>query len=173
MRRRVRTKDMRTIRGITTTVAGVTCAAIVTVMAAPGAQGAVKHLSSPPGPVAPAVGPTSPAQTVPVKPYGRTVGTHKVRWISAKPVAHGKRLRITWWSGIAPCTVLDRVKTKETAKKVVVTIYEGTSPAAKNTVCAEIAIKKSTTVKLRAPLGKRKLVDGAKPKPMKKKVRKG
>ncbi|WP_235558037.1 hypothetical protein [Sphaerimonospora mesophila] len=161
---------MRTIHGITTTVAGVAFAAIatavVTVTAAPGAQGAARHLSpsSPPGPVAPAVGPSSPAETVPTKPHGRTIGTHKVRWISAKPVAHGKRLRITWWSGAAPCTVLDRVKTKETAKKVVVTVYEGADPAAENTMCAAIAIKKSTTVKLRTPLGKRKLVDGAEPK---------
>ncbi|GIH69174.1 hypothetical protein [Sphaerimonospora thailandensis] len=163
---------MRTIHGITTTtVAGAAIAAVVTtiltVTTASGALGAPGRISpsASPGPVAPAVGPSSPADAGPVKPHRRTLGTHKVRWRSVKPIAHGRKLRITWWSGVAPCTVLDRVKTKETARKVVVTLYEGTDPAAKDTMCISIAIKKSTTVKLRAPLGKRKIVDGAKPKP--------
>ncbi|HEX4817257.1 MAG TPA: hypothetical protein VFV66_31330 [Nonomuraea sp.] len=98
----------------------------------------------------------------PVKPTGDAVNVRKVRWTKARPVAKGRQIQLTWWSGVAPCTVLDRVKVKETAKRVTITLYEGASPKAKNVSCIMIAIEKTTTVKLRKALGKRKLVDGAK-----------
>ena len=90
-----------------------------------------------------------------------TINTHKVRWTTAKPIKKGRYLRLTWWSGVAPCTVLDRVKVKETAKKVVVTVYEGTKPSARDTMCVAMAVKKTKTVKLKSRLGTRKVVDGA------------
>lgn len=96
----------------------------------------------------------------PVVPQGGTVDPHKVRWISAKPIKKGRYLRITWWSGVAPCWTLDRVKVKETRKKVTVTLYEGSSK--EGVSCILIALKKTTTVKLKAPLGNRKIVDCAK-----------
>ncbi|MEU6719459.1 hypothetical protein ABZ897_49050 [Nonomuraea sp. NPDC046802] len=99
----------------------------------------------------------------PVKPVGDAINVHKVRWTKAKALAKGKKIQLTWWSGVEPCTVLDRVKVKESAKKVTITLYEGTSPKAKNVSCIMIAIQKTTTVKLKKPLGKRTLVDGAKP----------
>jgi hypothetical protein len=95
----------------------------------------------------------------PVKPQGGTFDPHKVRWISAKPIKKGRYLRITWWSGVAPCWVLDRVKVKETAKKVTVTLYEGRDKDAG--MCILVAVKKTTIVKLKTPLGNRKIVDGA------------
>nr|BFE85557.1 hypothetical protein GCM10020093_081580 [Planobispora longispora] len=61
-----------------------------------------------------------------------------------------------------PCHVLDRVTVKQTAKKVTVTLWEGPSSKVENAVCIEIAIQKVTTVKLKKPLGGRKVVDGAK-----------
>ncbi|MCK2214616.1 hypothetical protein MF672_012555 [Actinomadura sp. ATCC 31491] len=107
--------------------------------------------------------PTTPADTPkPVKPTGDAVNVHKVRWTKAKPVSKGRKVQLTWWSGVAPCTVLDRVKVKETSRKVTITLYEGASPKAKNVSCIMIAIQKTTTVKLKKPLGKRTLVDGAK-----------
>lgn len=160
---------MRTMPGITAAAAGIALAgavaattviSVTTTAEASSATGRAAP-SAPPGPVAGAVGPSSPADAGPVKPHRRTLGTHKVRWISAKPVKRGTHLRITWWSGIAPCTVLDHVQTRETAKKVIVTVYEGSDPAARNTMCAALAVKKFTTVKLRSPLGTRKIVDGA------------
>ncbi|WP_152992475.1 hypothetical protein [Nonomuraea pusilla] len=99
----------------------------------------------------------------PVKPTGDAVNPHKVQWTSAKPVAKGTKVKLTWWSGVAPCTVLDRVKVKETSKRVTITLYEGASPKAKGVSCIMIAIEKTTTVRLKHPLGKRKIVDGAKP----------
>jgi hypothetical protein len=98
----------------------------------------------------------------PVKPTKNAIHVHKVRWIKAQPVSKGRALKLTWWSGVAPCTVLDRVQVKTTAKRATVTVYEGTSPKAKGVMCIMIAVQKTTTVKLRSPIGKRAIVDGAK-----------
>ncbi|WP_327088149.1 hypothetical protein OIE66_38470 [Nonomuraea sp. NBC_01738] len=103
---------------------------------------------------APTKGPT------PVKPEGDTINPRKVPWTTAKPVDRGRKVKLTWWSGVAPCTVLDRVKVSETRSKVTITLYEGAR--SKDVACIAIAIEKTTTVKLKAPLGKRKLVDGGK-----------
>ncbi|MFI6921604.1 hypothetical protein ACIBIZ_16775 [Nonomuraea spiralis] len=110
---------------------------------------------------APTTGPSKGPE--PVKPTGDAINVHKVRWTKATPVARGKQVRLTWWSGVAPCTVLDKVKVKETAKKVTITLYEGASPKARNVSCILLAVEKTTTVKLKHALGNRKLVDGAKP----------
>jgi hypothetical protein len=98
----------------------------------------------------------------PVKATGDAINVRKIRWTKAKAVSKGKKIQLTWWSGVEPCTVLDRVKVTETGKKVTVTLYEGTSPKAKNVSCIMIAVEKTTTVKLKKALGKRKIVDGAK-----------
>ncbi|WP_345567979.1 hypothetical protein [Nonomuraea rosea] len=98
-----------------------------------------------------------------VKPTGDAINVHKIRWTKAKPVSKNKKVKLTWWSGVAPCTVLDRVKVKESAKRVTITLYEGTGPKAANVSCIMIAVEKTTTVKLKKALGKRKIVDGAKP----------
>jgi hypothetical protein len=106
---------------------------------------------------------TSPTKgPEPVKPTGDAINVHKIRWSKAKSVSHGKKVQLTWWSGVAPCTVLHKVKVKETAKKVTITLYEGTSPKAENVSCIMIAVQKTTTVKLKHPLAKRRIVDGAK-----------
>ncbi|GII02230.1 hypothetical protein [Planobispora takensis] len=97
----------------------------------------------------------------PTKPTGDADNPHKVRWLKAKPSKDRRSLRITWWSGVEPCHVLDRVSVKETSKRVTVTLWEGESSKVQNVACIEIAIQKVTTVKLKKPLGKRKVVDGA------------
>lgn|SRR5690606_3470668 len=101
------------------------------------------------------------AKPRPVKPTGDAVNPRKVRFTKATPVDEGRKVRLTWWSGVEPCTVLDRVKVKETKKRVTITLYEGPSAKARNVSCIMIAIEKTTTVKLKSPLGKRKIVDGA------------
>ncbi|MDA0633200.1 hypothetical protein OUY22_07185 [Nonomuraea sp. MCN248] len=109
---------------------------------------------------APTTAPTTKPK--PVKPTGDAVNPRKVRFTKATPVSKGRQVRLTWWSGVEPCTVLDRVKVKETRKRVTITLYEGPSPKAENVSCIMIAIEKTTTVKLKSPIGKRKIVDGAK-----------
>ncbi|GAA4235430.1 hypothetical protein FHR32_003244 [Streptosporangium album] len=110
--------------------------------------------------VAPRTEPTG-GTPKPTRPQGHTDNPRKVSWLTAKPSKDGRSLRITWWSGVEPCHVLDRVTVRETADRVTVTLWEGPSSKVKNAVCIDIAIKKVTTVKLKAPLGERKVVDGA------------
>ncbi|WP_449064221.1 hypothetical protein [Planomonospora algeriensis] len=109
--------------------------------------------------VAPKVEPTRGPR--PVKPTGDADDPRRVPWLKARPYKNSRTLRVVWWSGVEPCNVLDRVTVKETSKRVTVTLWEGPSSKAQNVACIEIAIQKSTTVKLRKPLGKRKVVDGA------------
>ncbi len=93
---------------------------------------------------------------------GNTLNPRKIPWTSATPSADGTSLTLVWWSGVAPCTVLDRVEVEEAAKRVTVTIYEGRDPHFPDTACIEIAVEKTTTVRLSAPLDGREVVDGAK-----------
>lgn len=97
----------------------------------------------------------------PVEPVGDTVNTRKVPFTGAEPAAGGKEVRLEWWSGVEPCTVLDRVAVAETAERVTITLYEGTPPAARDVNCVMIAVAKTYTVKLQRPVGAREIVDGA------------
>ncbi|GII93624.1 hypothetical protein [Sinosporangium siamense] len=101
----------------------------------------------------------------PTKPTGDALNPRPVQWISAKPVSKGKykgkAIKLVWWSGVEPCHVLDRVTVKRTAKRLVVTLHEGVAKNAASVMCIELAIQKTTTVKLKHPIGKRKIVDGA------------
>lgn len=146
----------------TTFLAG--CLALV---AGCGATAPVQKAAST-SPATPVTSIEAPATTPPtegpkqVKPVGNATSPRKVRWKTAKPVSKDRKVRLVWWSGVEPCTVLDRVKVKETAKRVTITLYEGASPKAENVSCIMIAVEKTTTVKLKSPLGNRKIVDGAK-----------
>jgi hypothetical protein len=55
-------------------------------------------------------------------------------------------VKITWYGGIAPCSVLDSVRVERGAGTIALTVIEGSSdPGA---VCAEIAMLKATIVDL-------------------------
>ena len=96
----------------------------------------------------------------PTRPRPGMVDVHPVPWQTSR--ASGRRLTVSWWSGVEPCAVLDHVEVVEKPRRVVVTLYEGRDPAAgEGTVCIEIAEARSTTVRLDQPLGDRKVVDGA------------
>ncbi|GII30736.1 hypothetical protein [Planotetraspora mira] len=96
-----------------------------------------------------------------VTPVGNTINPRKVPWISATPTDDGKALDVVWWSGVEPCNMLDRVEVAETADTVAVTLWEGHDRRQPDAVCIDIAIQKQTRVRLPAPLGDRKVVDGA------------
>ncbi|ETK34472.1 hypothetical protein [Microbispora sp. ATCC PTA-5024] len=165
---------MRTLRGATTavlTVFAVTAAPLTPALGSPAAAAsAVTASAFASAFTAPATAAVTafaaPATAFAAAPSGagrhpRTVGAHKVRWSSATPVAHGRKVRLTWWSGVAPCTVLDHVSVRETAGKVIVTIWEGAKPSADHAVCPAIAVRKTATVALKKRLGSRRLADGA------------
>lgn len=73
----------------------------------------------------------------------------------------GATLRVTYWSGVEPCYVLDHVEVEETDERVTVTLHEGHDPAQADTACIEIAVQKTVDVRLERPLGDREVVDGA------------
>ncbi len=126
---------------------------------APVTPGPDTAVSSSPGP---ADGAITPAGTpTPTRPKGHTVDPHKVRWVKATPSRDGRKLKIVWWSGVEPCNVLDRVALRQTGRSVTVTLYEGQARGARDVACIEIAVQKTTTVKLKAPLRGRAVIDGA------------
>jgi len=96
-----------------------------------------------------------------VTPQPGMAGTHPVRWTGAEPLRDGAALRVTWISGVEPCSVLDRVELAETATEVRITLIEGSDPASPDTACIELGVTKVVEVPLAAPLAGRTLVDGA------------
>ncbi|SDG43403.1 hypothetical protein SAMN05421505_104132 [Sinosporangium album] len=126
---------------------------------------AAPALGSTAPPAAPALGSSSPPpaddRPRPTKPVGNAINPRPVPWTSAKVTSKGRAITLVWWSGVAPCTVLDRVKVKRTPKRVIVTLYEGAAQNAASMSCIALAVQKTTTVKLKHPVGKRKVVDGA------------
>ncbi len=98
-----------------------------------------------------------------VTPRPGMADVHPVPFESATPVGDGTAVRVVWWSGIEPCYVLDHVDVVATAATVTITLYEGHDPAAQDVACIELAVQKSTLVKLEEPLGNRELIDGARP----------
>ncbi|GAA0362531.1 hypothetical protein GCM10009530_10170 [Microbispora corallina] len=151
---------MRTLRGATTAVLTVLAVTAAPLTPALGSSAATVTAVTASAFTAPASAFTAAAPSAAGR-HRRTVGVHKVRWSSATPVAHGRKVRLTWWSGVAPCTVLDHVSVRETARKVVVTIWEGAKPSAAHAVCPAIAVRKTATVALKKRLGSRRLADGA------------
>ncbi|MGH9223489.1 MAG: hypothetical protein ACRD2W_06810 [Acidimicrobiales bacterium] len=75
-------------------------------------------------------------------------------------VASGSQaLAVRFWSGVEPCTVLGKVDVVESADKVTVTLWTGTTNAL--ILCTALAQYFETIVPLSAPLGARVVVDGA------------
>ncbi|WP_083957898.1 hypothetical protein [Herbidospora mongoliensis] len=106
--------------------------------------------------------PAAPAQAAApgpkvVKVQKGALSPKKVRWLTAKP--HMRGVRVVWWSGVEPCTVLTKVVVKETKKTVRITLYDGSVKDAG--MCVAMAIKKATYVRLKNPVGKRVILDGS------------
>lgn len=103
--------------------------------------------------------------SAPAEPEGREVkptpdglaSVHAIGW--DRHTVEGRQLTVHWYSGVEPCHVLHSVKVEETQQRVTVTLREGTADA--NAACIAIAEALKTTVRLDAPLGDRKVVDGA------------
>lgn len=141
---------------------------LLAALLAAGACGVDAISASPPPdrhqPVSTTLGPptaTGAPSPSPVEPKGGVADPRPVPWESATPVDGGKRVRLVWWSGVEPCTTLDRVAVRETAESVEITLYEGPAKDARDAVCIQVAVLKTTTVELDAPLGERKITDGA------------
>lgn len=72
-----------------------------------------------------------------------------------------RTLSIDFWSGIAPCDVLDHVDVSYSPDVVTVTLFAGHDPSAGNVACIDIAQFERVVVTLDEPLNGRTIVDGA------------
>ena len=96
-----------------------------------------------------------------VRPRPGMADVRPVGWDKARQTPDGRKLRITYWSGVEPCNVLDRVDVAYGPDEIVVTLYEGHDPEAEDVACIEIAVKKVVVVALEQPVDGRRIVDGA------------
>ncbi len=73
---------------------------------------------------------------------------HPVGAMLLEPAVEGRRVlvKVSWYSGVEPCHVLDSVEIDHGANEFVITIVEGTSDP--NAMCIEIAQLKATIVDL-------------------------
>jgi hypothetical protein len=72
-----------------------------------------------------------------------------------------RTLWIDFWSGIAPCDVLDHVDVSYGFDAVTVTLFAGHDPSAGDVACISIAQFERVVVTLDEPLNGRTIVDGA------------
>lgn len=97
-----------------------------------------------------------------VRPRPGMADLRQVAWEKARQTSSGRSLRVSYWSGVEPCNVLDRVDVDYSPTKIIVTLYEGHDPEAGDVACIEIALLKAVVVRLDEPVDERKIVDGAK-----------
>ncbi len=98
----------------------------------------------------------------PVRPRPGMADLRAVPWETARQSPSGRSLRITYWSGVEPCNVLDHVDVEYGGSQITVTLYEGHDPEAGGVACIEVALRKVVRVPLEEPVDGRKIVDGAK-----------
>ena len=67
---------------------------------------------------------------------------------SLEPAVNGHHVlvKVTWWSGVEPCNVLDSVKVERSGTAITIQLIEGTGDA--HAICIEIAEQKATIVDL-------------------------
>jgi hypothetical protein len=73
----------------------------------------------------------------------------------------GTSITVFFWSGVEPCYVLDHVDVDQGPSTISVTLFEGHDASAGDVACIEIALLKKVVVQLDAPVGDRRIVDGA------------
>ena len=73
--------------------------------------------------------------------------------------AKGRKITLVYYSGVEECYGLDHIDIQESKSRVVLTIYEGRRREAE--ICPEMAVQVRSIAALDAPLGNRKVVDGA------------
>jgi hypothetical protein len=97
-----------------------------------------------------------------VEPRSGMADVRPRTWEAAEPVEDADDVvRVSFWSGVEPCYVLDRVQVDETDDTVVITLFEGHEPLDGEVACIDLGVYKAVDVELDAPLGDRALVDGA------------
>ena len=83
-----------------------------------------------------------------VVPKPSRLDVHPVGATAIEPTVDGSRVsvKLSWWSGVAPCSVLDSVEQVRTGRTIALTILEGADQG--GVACIEIAMLKATLVDL-------------------------
>ena len=97
-----------------------------------------------PGPV----GPPSDAEATLVSPVSGLFDVHDIGVVALSAAVDGPNVtvRLSWWSGVAPCSVLSTVDVARDGTTFTLTVREGS--AARDVACIEIAMYKATLVSL-------------------------
>ena len=96
-----------------------------------------------------------------VRPRPGMADVRPVPWEKARPTADGRSVRITYWSGVEPCNVLDHVEMDYSESKITIGLFEGHDPTAGDVACIELALQKVVRVRLDEAVAGRRIVDGA------------
>lgn len=95
-----------------------------------------------------------------VQPRAGMENLRRTGWDRAE-ILGDKKVRLHFISGVEPCTVLDRVEVAQGDGRLVITLFEGNDPAARDAACIMIAQFKAVDVTLNEAVGGRTIVDGA------------
>lgn len=126
--------------------------------ASPGNPGDPTISTLPPEP-----SPIEPTNPQIVEPRSGMENVHAIPFVPEDVKASGKKIRVPFWGGVAPCFVLDHYKVKETNDSVTVTLFAGNVPSLKNVACIEIAALYAVDIPLKTPLGNRIVINGELP----------
>jgi hypothetical protein len=103
-----------------------------------------------PVPGAPGIGvdPTNPEPSI-VTPVAGATGVRQVSAVKIEAAVSGRdvAVRVAWWSGVEPCSVLAGITVTRDGNTFLVTVNEG-SAAGPDTMCIEIALYKAAIVDL-------------------------
>jgi hypothetical protein len=89
---------------------------------------------------------------------------HEISWVYAESL-DSRTVRIYYYAGIEPCTVLDHVDVAYNSRTIAITLYTGSDPSAADQACAALARATAVDVTLDQPADGRTFVDGDTGKP--------
>jgi hypothetical protein len=113
--------------------------------------------NEPPAGKAPA-GTTDGAELVVARPG--MANTHTVTFDTTE-VRSARTIRVYFYGGVEPCSVLDSAEVVETDSAVTITLRSGSDPAKPDAMCIQIAKYKAVDVVLSKDLGDREILDGS------------
>jgi hypothetical protein len=83
-----------------------------------------------------------------VVPRPGQIDPHPVAPTSLQASVDGRHVlvKVTWYGGVEPCSILDSVKVERTGTDIAITPFEGRGPG--DVMCIELAVEKATIVDL-------------------------
>jgi hypothetical protein len=143
----------------------VAAVAVLGLMAACGTEAATDPAGAAPDtPVSSTPGgdPTGPVKSGAqrVEPQPGMVDVRPYRFEQAKLIS-GNRVRIFFYQGVPPCSVLDRVDVQYREASIEVTLQVGRDQTDEDTACIELAVYNYVDVELEEPHDGRPIVDGS------------